>query len=182
MNEEYAGLRNEILQWQAARFVILGLTVTIAVALTGVLISNEVDFEAQLNVISLVYFLVAFSCLLSWYAGFSNTVIASYIIVFHETGREGWEKNLILFNNKFSEKFNLNFLISLIYLVISFSIGLLIWHENLDLIKPTWQIGLHFISILFLIFSLIFMAFYSYPREKYIEKWKEIFKENQGMI
>src|SRR5712691_4688052 len=102
MREEYSSLRDELLQWQEYRFLVLGFMMALAGAMLGFELREIQHYWFVISTVAL--FLLAMAGFASWYAGDGNMKIAAYSFVFHEQpsatveSRPGWETLLRLYD------------------------------------------------------------------------------------
>jgi hypothetical protein len=95
MREEYESIREEILQWQEYRFLVLGAATAL---IAGVLAFELKDIsEHWVGISAMLVCFVALAEMLSWYAGDDNAKAAAYLVVYYEEAAaepgkgQGWE-------------------------------------------------------------------------------------------
>ena len=182
MKEEYASLRQEVLEWQSRRFLLVSTSITLVTGIIGIGLGVLKDLWIIAS--SLLLLFLTCAVILSWYAGRANAKISAYLVVFHDSSGSdnktgGWESRLMRLKKKPKvDFFTLNHCLTAIYTVLGIVSVLIPW---LVAGKPAFsfeQISLIFIAVLF-ICSLILQWKFSYPREGYAKHWLDVKEEEQ---
>ncbi len=174
--KEYEALREEILQNQGRRLTVASLSVVVVTAMLGWAITDPDKCSGEAVSTLLLAFLTA-ACCLTFMFGRSNAKIGTYIQIFHENTPlgPGWEGRGMTFDKRAS-RLNLNNALSLLYL------GLAAMSLVIPLLQCSGTVKhyplLVFIGLIFVV-TLSGVAFFSYPRTKYISYWEHIKKEEQ---
>lgn len=174
MTSEYELLRNEIIAWQERRFTVLTGSITLVVVLVGFVLSDRSNRWSSQQAVTLVLSILGCSALLTWYAGWGNAIMGSFLEVFYEGEGGGfyWQKARSLLNERrlFFKYFNLNALFSLIYLVVAGAacavVGLHCKRES-----RCWADVAAISSALFFIGAWLLCAFCSQPAARYRQEW-----------
>lgn len=189
MKEEYASIRDEILQWQEYRFLILGATTAL---IAGVLAFELKDIsEHWVGISAMLILFVALAEFVSWYAGDDNVKAAAYLVVFYEEERtapkegRGWESRLrrAKENKRFGKHrlvLTLNQWLAVVYLLFGGASMLLPWHaalsRNAEL--PPLEIGILVSCGLVWVAGLYYLLRPS-PRDSYEKAWRKLRQEER---
>jgi hypothetical protein len=200
MREEYASLRDELLQWQEYRFLLLGFMMALVGAMLGFDLKDIRQFWFVLSAVGLL--LLAIAGFVSWYAGDGNTKLAAYICVFYEDptsktdDRPAWETRLTRYNKLKKEgafskgpiewggQMNLNRWIALAYLFLGLIVAAVPWisaeyhSQNVAeqaSVYPVTAAQLVLIWVAFVMFVIALLAlFFSGSKERYICDWRRV--------
>ena len=170
-NKEFETLRQEIIQNQSRRLTLASGSIIMVTAILGWVISSPDAWPGGIISSLLLAVLIAPCCLTTMYAR-ANARISTYIEVFHEDGPPGmgWEGRIRQYHADFGW-FDLNKALSLLYLGIGI-VSVVIPRSVCTKTMESWYLLSVTIIVFFVV--LIFMAFYSYPKERCIRNWKEI--------
>ena len=114
MELEYQALRQEIMQWQDRRFIVIGTTIAFVSALVGAIATKPGSCSWALATSLLLAFLSAAVCLIRQFARFNST-IGAYLEVFHGSP---WERRIKEFRRRSSIYFELNPFVAVIFLLL----------------------------------------------------------------
>lgn len=168
--KSYESLRNELIRWQERRYLIFSTSIVFVTALIGWFVTGEKNLEFTIAAI-LPHILILGASLLTRNTSLYSTKIGTYISVFYE---DIWEINQAPFSKK-TWIWSTNLIFALFYLGISIISTIILYKisdSTVDVEQAVFWI-LILISGLNL-WSIIYLAFRSYPREKYLKLWTEI--------
>ena len=180
MSKEYECLRQEILQWQQRRFFLLSSSIVVVTAVFGLGKGGQSLIPSDFMASILIIFL-SVACYITAYCGRSSARMGAFIQVYYEedTREYCWETENSKFSDKYSDKFNLNSNLSVIYVVLGFAALI----APAFLFKMPVKLTDYIVSpLLFLsafIPAVLYLSGSQGIRRKYVEYWKEIKTENQ---
>jgi hypothetical protein len=190
MSVELQSLRAEMLKWQDRRFDLLKHSTGVVTGLLGFKLIAEqsgvvVSAASAWPLISAVLLLyLSAANLLTWYAGIANSKLASYIKVFHEDSHTEnnaprWESRLASLKRKGLDPQSLNLWITVVYFVLGLvSVALPLTSAGFATPDKLWLAILLISSVPFLA-TLVLVAWYSYPRQRYEAHWLQLKREEQ---
>jgi hypothetical protein len=172
---EYNGLRDEILHWQSLRYTVLGANITVVTVILSWIISRPADWNWDIASIILLVVLSAGSYMIMLFDRF-EAKIGTYIGVFYENGT-GWETRVIEFD-KHIKLNSLRYALGLMYFglgMMSILIPLKICAESLSFIT----------FVLFLLTSIVFITIlicmvFVNAKKRYVKMWKELKKQEDS--
>lgn len=186
MNQEYESLGAEILKWQDRRFQLIEISIGLVTAIIGLDLVMKPSTPEHWPLISSV--LLAFlssAGLLTWYAGRANSKLSAYLKVFHEAEELApealrWETRLQKLKEKGLDRYNVNHWITVIFIVLA-GISVLLPYIASSLSTPTgWPLALLLIFAALFVGSAILVSAFSYPRESYEARWRQLQRGEQS--
>jgi hypothetical protein len=180
-----------MLKWQDRRFDLLKHSTSVVTGLLGFKLIAERSGIAEstasvwplISAVLLLYLSAA--NLLTWYAGIANSKLAAYIKVFHkgsgdESDSPRWESRLAILKKKGLDPQSLNLWITVVYLVLGLvSIALPFASSGFATPYISWLIALLVCSVPF-VATLVPVAWFSYPRQRYEANWLQVQRDEQG--
>jgi len=180
-NEEYEGLKAEMLAWQGRRIELLQTSAALVTAIVGLDLLLQPTLAVNWALVSsvLLVFLACAGCL-TWYAARGTSKAAAYIRIFHEVEQNRnlrWETRLGKLKDKGVDNQDINKWLALIYLALAV-ISILVPALPSSFAAPEpLTIAVLLICAGAEIGSLVLMYGYSYPRATYDAYWKVIKEE-----
>jgi multidrug transporter EmrE-like cation transporter len=176
VDHDYGFLTEQIRDWQERRFTILTGTVTLAVAIVSFVLSQKDIKWARSDALSLLLLLLMCASLLTWYSGWSNQTMGTFLQVFEsDVSRSTWQsanaelKRMSLVQRSIS----LNRLFAFIYAVCAGVCGALLWKRCDARSSPLSTTVCIVVAILFLI-SLVLLVQGAFDTDWYVNSWRSI--------
>lgn len=172
--KSYESLRNELLQWQNRRYIIFSSTLIFIAALLGWFISSDKDWNFYTASI-LPLLLIVGASFLTRNSTVYSVKIGTYFMVFYN---DTWEISQGLFNKR-ANIIQTNQYFAVFYLFTSILSNVILFYETKveNLMQP---ICIFIAAWLFTLLAIYYVGIKSYPREKYLDIWREI-KESQPL-
>jgi hypothetical protein len=133
---------------------------------------------------SLLFAMLAASCVITWYAAQANAKIAAYLSVFHEETQPhlyGWESRLKTLKNNGKDNLHLNYIMLPIYIGLGCLAVFVPWLSHLKYSLATWDV----VSLLVtggLFISTLTLLVKEPARKDYHGYWIEVQKKEKGAV
>ena len=172
---EYKGLRDEILHWQSIRYTVLGANITVVTVILSWIMSRPADWNWDIASIILLVVLSAGSYMIMLIDRF-EAKIGTYIGVFYENGT-GWESRVIEFDKNIRLN-SLRYALGLMY----FGLGMMSTLIPMKLCAKSLSLVTF---VLFILASIAFMAIltcmiFFNAKKRYVKMWKELKKQEDS--